>query len=136
MVDSTLLSHVLLKGKDWEKFAEYIPNSATLDLAITETLNAVINAKRKRIINEEIANKLLLALNEFSSSMRIYESKYYLARAFKVATLHNINIYSALYLALAEDLGYRLLSLDQRQIKIAGKLGIEIVKILNKDFTV
>ncbi|BCU69713.1 type II toxin-antitoxin system VapC family toxin [Stygiolobus caldivivus] len=119
----------MLKGKDWEKLAEYIPNSATLDLAIAETLNAITNAKKRRVVNEEVSEKLLMALNEFSSSMDVYESKYYLSRGFKLAISHNISAYSALYLVLAQELGYKLVSLDQKQVKLAERLGIEAVKL-------
>ncbi|MDT7902044.1 PIN domain-containing protein [Acidianus hospitalis] len=129
VVDGTLLSAVILKESNWERLAELIPNSSTLDVAVMETLNAISNAKKKKVIDEEVANKLFEALNEFANAMKVYESKYYLEKAFKLAIKYGINTYSALYLALAEDLNLSLATLDAKQAKVASKMGIEVINI-------
>ncbi|MFP3163398.1 MAG: type II toxin-antitoxin system VapC family toxin [Acidianus hospitalis] len=119
----------MLKESNWERLAELIPNSSTLDVAVMETLNAISNAKKKKVIDEEVANKLFEALNEFANAMKVYESKYYLEKAFKLAIKYGINTYSALYLALAEDLNLSLATLDAKQAKVASKMGIEVINI-------
>ncbi|BFH73060.1 type II toxin-antitoxin system VapC family toxin [Sulfurisphaera javensis] len=119
-----------MKSENWEKIIEYIPNGTTLDIAYLEVLNVIYSARRKRVIDKEKSKVLFDALNELMKSMKIYDSSNYLKDAFILSNEYNISIYDALYLALALSYNAELITLSDRQAKVASKLGITYRKEL------
>lgn len=101
-----------------------IPNSSTLDIAYYETLNAITTAKRKKIVDKEKSKILFEALEELMKSLKVYEATYYVKDAFVISNEHNLSLYDSLYLSLALSLKAKIITLSDKQIKVASKLGI------------
>lgn len=130
MVDASVLASFILKEPGWERLAELLENSYTVDHSLKEVSNAIWRACRRKIISTEDASLRYQALKALVNiNVRLIDEKELIDQAFELALEHSITIYDALYLVLALRLNKPLLTLDQVQMKVAEKLGIELVKI-------
>lgn len=119
-----------MKGENWDKIIDYIPNGITLDISYYEVLNVIASAKRKKIIDREKSKILYDALNELMKSMKVYSAYNYLKEGFEISNEYNISLYDGLFLALASSYNAELITLSRNQIRVASKLGITYNKDL------
>ena len=86
---------------------------ATLDLARYEVVNVAVRAWRA----PESVAPLLAAIERLANDGGVLSSTdTLLARAAEIAERHTISVYDAAYAAAANDVGYRLISCDERDL--------------------
>ncbi|BAB65912.1 type II toxin-antitoxin system VapC family toxin [Sulfurisphaera tokodaii] len=119
-----------MKGENWDRIIEYIPNGITLDISYYEVLNVISSAKKKKIVDKEKSKVLYDAVNELMKSMKVYSAYNYLKEGFEISNEYNISLYDGLFLALALSHNAELLTFSRNQIKVATKLGITYNKDL------
>jgi len=124
-VDASAIAAFILKEPGWRRLARHLTYSVTVDLAAEEAANAIWKAYRLRgLVDREAALKLyrLLGVNVLPEP-----GERYLDTAFTVALDHGLTVYDALYVALALEKGLPLLTLDEKQARVAEKLGVRVV---------
>jgi len=114
VVDASVLVKVVLKEPGWDEI-ELDSNTATLDYALVESMNAIWKAIRRSRIAEETGKTLIAVLKLIGSGMLTFEAQNFFGRGLEIALKENITIYDALYIALAEALKAELLTADEKQ---------------------
>ncbi len=120
VVDASLLAKVVLKEDGWENVPLTI-NTATLDYAFVEALNAIWKARVKGMISESDAGRKLEALLNLEKALLIFKSSEHFDRGLQIALNEKITVYDALYIALAESNGVALYTGDSKQFSAAKK---------------
>lgn len=131
MVDASALAAFVLKEPGWKSLAEYLVGAVSVDMVVKEVANAVWKACRVRgYVGVEEARRLLRVLKSMIGvNIELRPEADYLDAAFEIAVEHGVTVYDALYLALAVEEGEPLLTLDERQLRVAGKLGVRVVEV-------
>lgn len=120
----TLHQQAMAVRQDWE--------SATVDLIapdlmLVEVANIIWKKQRLGLITEEEATDATLDL--LALEIPTVEPQAILLRAYSLAKIFDRTVYDALYLALAEERGARLVTADMRLYK-AVSLGLGFVQYL------
>jgi predicted nucleic acid-binding protein len=133
IVDSSALTSIMLREKKAEQIIKIIVEEKpyTLPLAIKET----INASWKRYIMGEITNKdvenvseqLLALINK--RALILLNQDTYIAIATKIAVDNKITVYDSLFIAAAYKESDRLLTFDNKQSKVAERLGVRVITL-------
>ena len=128
-VDASAIAAFILKEPGWRRLARHLTYSVTVDLAAEEAANAIWKAYRLRgLVDREAALKLYRLLRRLLGVNVLPEpGERYLDTAFTVALDHGLTVYDALYVALALEKGLPLLTLDEKQARVAEKLGVRVV---------
>jgi len=79
-------------------------------------------------ILKEQTDKMFKALEKLREVVIFESFENYLGNSVKIALNSGITVYDALYIAQAEKIG-KLLTSDEKQKKVAEKLGIDVVFI-------
>ena len=114
VVDASVLVKVVLKEPGWDEI-ELDSNTATLNYALVESMNAIWKAIRRGRIAEETGKTLIAVLKLIGSGMLTFEAQNFFERGLEIALKENVTIYDALYIALAEALKAELLTADEKQ---------------------
>ena len=129
VVDASALATIILKEPNWRDLVRYVVNSISVDHVVKEVCNAIWRAsylKGYLTPNESLnAYKLLKSL--IGKNVVLYPELEYLEEALRIALKYGITVYDALYIALAIKKKAKLLSLDEKQRKVAKDLGVEII---------
>jgi len=129
VVDASVLTAFILKEEGWEDLAGYLRRCVSIDHVVKEVANAIWRAfyLRKRISLDEARHALRLLLKLIEKNVELYPETQYLERAFVISAEYGITIYDSLYIALAKDKNIPLLTLDEKQRRVAKELGIAIL---------
>ncbi|WP_456422102.1 type II toxin-antitoxin system VapC family toxin [Thermococcus sp.] len=133
VIDTSALCKFLLKEEGWREVIPYLQpesNAHAVEMLLTETTNVIWkNVRIYRNLSREDREKLLSALELLVDKgvITIEENREYLRRAFELSVEHNIAIYDALFIAQAQKLNATLVTCDEKQGKVAEKLGISVV---------
>ncbi|GAB6101317.1 type II toxin-antitoxin system VapC family toxin [Thermococcus atlanticus] len=133
VIDTSALCKFLLKEEGWMEVVPYLQpesNAHAVEMLLTETTNVIWkNVRIYRNLRREDGEKLLSALELLVDKgvITIKENRKYLRRAFELSVEHNIAIYDALFIAQAQKLNATLVTCDEKQGKVAEKLGISVV---------
>ena len=131
VIDASTLTKYVLHEENWKEVSSYIKERRPL-YSIDHVLKEVGNAIWKHCILKGIINKST-AIKLYQSLLKLMEAKViilepekiYLQKALQIALNQGITFYDSLYLAQAQKYG-ELLTSDEKQAKIAVKLGIKI----------
>jgi predicted nucleic acid-binding protein len=97
----------------------YIP-----DICLTECANVLWKRVRFHGLEEEQAVNLI---HEFTAlPLTVIPSSLLLASAIRFGVAHQMSVYDAIYIALAKQFGYSLITADQRQSEVAKTANIEL----------
>ncbi|AAL62596.1 conserved hypothetical protein [Pyrobaculum aerophilum str. IM2] len=86
----------------------------TLDLAAYEVANDLWKHARRGLLREDEASNMLEELWEFFKALKVHSYAEVLKDAFALALKHGVTVYDAAYVALAEKIGGKLLTLDRQ----------------------
>ncbi|GAB6102837.1 type II toxin-antitoxin system VapC family toxin [Thermococcus atlanticus] len=114
VIDASVLVKVLLKEPGWESVT-IDPETATLDYALVEGMNAIWKAVKQGRTTNEGAKNLITVLKLLGDGMLLFRAENFFERGLEIALSGNITIYDALYIALAEALNAEFLTADERQ---------------------
>jgi len=129
VVDASALSAFILKEPGWEALSKYLTHSTSVDHVVKEVSNAIWKAyKVRNLIGKDIAIKLYKILKSMINTNVILEpEEVFMDKAFEIALETGLTVYDSLYVALALERKLPLLTLDERQGKVAKEMGIEVV---------
>jgi len=133
VIDTSALCKFLLKEEGWREVVPYLQpkrKAHAVEMLLTETTNVIwknvrIYENLSRVDGEKLLSALELLVDK--GVITIEENRKYLRRAFELSVEHNIAIYDALFIAQAETLNATLVTCDEKQGKVAEKLGISVV---------
>lgn len=91
-------------------------------LILVEAANVLLRKRRRGELTAQELGELLLAVK--SLPIRLCEHETLLLPACTLAETYNLSAYDALYLALAEQYGARLLTNDDALDKVARQIGL------------
>lgn len=91
-------------------------------LILVEAANVLLRKRRRGELSAQELSELLAAIQ--SLPIRLCDHEALLLPACVLAETHNLSAYDALYLALAERHGARLISNDEALDKVARKMGL------------
>jgi predicted nucleic acid-binding protein len=92
------------------------------DLMLAESANVLLRKKRRGELSSDEARTIIEAIVQLP--VRIEPHAPLLVPAFSLADTHNLTVYDALYLALAERHGARLMTCDDRLERVAKTMGL------------
>ncbi len=129
-IDASPLAKYVLREENWREVRNHLLNEpCSLNLALAEVSNAIWkHSVLYGRISREQANKMFKALEKLGEVVTFEPFEKYLENAVKIAMDRNITVYDALYIAQAKKIG-KLLTSDDKQRKIAEKLGIDVIFI-------
>ncbi|GAB6135398.1 type II toxin-antitoxin system VapC family toxin [Thermococcus prieurii] len=132
VIDTSALCKFLLKEEGWGSVIPHLqPESEaqTVEMLLTECVNVIWkNVRVYKTLGREEGEKLLGALELLVDKglITIEENRKYLRRAFELSVEHGIAVYDALFIAQAEELNATLVTCDEKQGKIAKKIGVKV----------
>jgi predicted nucleic acid-binding protein len=92
------------------------------ELMLAESANVLLRKRRRGELSSDEAEKIIEAIVQLP--VRIEPHAPLLVAAFSLADTHNLTVYDALYLALAERHGARLMTCDNRLERVAKTMGL------------
>ena len=129
VIDASSLAKYILRERNWKSVRNYLlEESFSLNLALAEVSNAIWkhSVLYDKILREQ-ADKMFKALEKLREVVIFEPFEKYLDNSVKIALNSGITVYNALYIvAQAEKIGKPLTS-SEKQKKVAGKLGIDVV---------
>jgi predicted nucleic acid-binding protein len=124
-IDSSAIVKYYSKEQGWEGVIEYMGESATLQYALVELSNGLLEKVRKNELPKELAMELIDA---YARSAYLVDQNKYLSAAFKIALENKLSFYDSLFVAVALQNGYDLVTADRKQADISEKLGINTIR--------
>ncbi len=130
VIDASSLSAYILREEGSEKIAQRLREAtSSVELVAKETANAIVMAERKKRMSKSQADAALSALRMLvGGAIKIQEQQELLPSSFEISRSEKITVYDAIYIALAKNLGARLLTRDDTQAKVAKSLGVAIAE--------
>ena len=132
VIDTSALCKFLLKEEGWREVVPYLQpesDAHAVEMLLTECANVIWkNIRIYRTFGKERGEKLLSALELLVDKevITIEGNRKYLRRAFEVSIEHGIAIYDALFITQARELNATLVTCDEKQGKIAEKIGVKV----------
>jgi predicted nucleic acid-binding protein len=132
VIDASAIAKYVLREEHWEQVRDYLTaEPRPLDMVVAEVTNAIW---KHQVIYRKISSMkphalLFQALQKLKLDVLILESfDGYLTDALDIGVKEKLTIYDTLYIAQAKKYGH-LVTSDERQRKIAEKLGFDLVYI-------
>ena len=126
VADASAILAFLFKEKGWRELAKYLIRCISVNHIVEEVTNAIWRATYvKKVLNKEQAVKMLTLFKRMIGINLILVSDVdYLEDAFKLALEYGVSVYDCLYVVLAYRTNSYLLTLDEKQRKIAHDLEV------------
>ena len=127
VVDASALSAFILREEGWEELARYMVRSLSVDHVVKEVANTIWKAScvRKMLTVDEALKAFKILLMIVRKNVILYPELKYLSKAIDISLKYSITIYDSLYVAQAVMENKPLLTLDEKQRKVAKELGVE-----------
>ncbi|RLE58858.1 MAG: VapC toxin family PIN domain ribonuclease [Thermoprotei archaeon] len=128
VVDASALAAFILREEGWENLAVHLVYSLSLDHVVKEVANVIWRtAYLRRLISMDEARMAYNLLRKMVGKNVLLEPELdYLDKALEIALSWGITVYDALYLALALEKNLPILSLDDKQRRVAKNLGLMV----------
>ncbi|MGC9137061.1 type II toxin-antitoxin system VapC family toxin [Caldivirga sp.] len=96
----------------------------TVELAVKEVMNALW---RMVLMNRVSVSDALKIIGIVRTLLNVINQGPYYEDAFKITVEKKIIIYNAIYMAVAKQLGSKLVTADGKQAAVARELGVEVI---------
>jgi len=126
VVDASALSAFILREEGWEELARYMVRSLSVDHVVKEVANTIWKAScvRKVLTVNEALKAFKILLMMVRKNLVLHSELKYLSMAMNISLKHSITIYDSLYIAQAIMENTSLLTLDEKQRRVAKALGV------------
>ena len=126
VVDASALSAFILREEGWEELARYLVRSLSVDHVVKEVANTIWKAAcvRKVLTVDEALKAFKILLMMVGKNLVLRSELKYLSMAMNISLKHSITIYDSLYIAQAIMENTPLLTLDEKQRRVAKALGV------------
>ncbi len=126
VIDSSAIAAIVTEEREYEKLMTYLKDGFTVDLAFKECLNVVW--KKAYIFKEDLnLDSALRKIKLLRKILTVLDQNDYLERSLDISMQHGIAVYDSIFLAAALEENLALVTLDDKQRKVAEVLGIELV---------
>jgi predicted nucleic acid-binding protein len=130
VIDASALTCFIMMEYGYEKIADYIKDSISVDHIVKEVGNAIWKACIKNYITKDDALKRFLNLIKLTKYViKLVNEIDLIEKASEIAIKSKITLYDSIYIALALKEKAKLLTLDATQAQAAEEYGIEIIKV-------
>jgi len=129
VVDASALSAFILREEGWRKLAKYMVRSISIDHIVKEVANTIWKATyiRKVLTVEEALKAFKTPLMIIATNIPLYSQLTYLNKPMDISLQPPSTIYDSLYIAQAIIENKPLLTLDEKQKRIAKALRINVL---------
>lgn len=127
VIDSSAIIKFFSKEPGWERAREYLTASTTVDLAIKELGNALWKKVRRDEMRLEDADEVL---KNYPLAVNIIDQREYLGKSLEIAVEHEITLYDSLFIAVALENDYELVTCDRKQVSVATELGVKAISLV------
>ncbi len=126
VIDSSAIIKYFSKEPGWEEARSHITTaSTTIDLAIKELGNALWKKVRRDEMGLEDATEIL---TNYPLAVDIVDQRVYLRKALEIAVDHDITLYDSLFVSVALENDYELVTCDKKQALVAAKFGVRAIE--------
>lgn len=128
VVDSSALIAFFLREEDWQNLSKYMTLTMSVDHVIKEFYNSLWKAVYLKKVMEikDIMRVIELFEKYLKGNIIIESEEKYLKSALKIAIQEGLPIYDTIYIAQALHNNKPLLTLDEKQRKIALKYDLKV----------
>lgn len=127
VIDASALVKYFAREKGWKRVSELILDGVvSIELVMKEVANSLWRKVKQGEMEPDVA---LALIGKVPKIVKIDSQSPLLTRAFKIALRYSITIYDALYIALAENKKYELITCDKKQAEIAKELNIGVLLV-------
>jgi len=127
VIDASALVKYFAKERGWKKVSELILDGVvSIELVVKEVANSLWKKVRQGDMEPEVA---LTLIGKVPKIVKIDSQSPFMTRAFKIALQYSITVYDALYIALAENRKYELITCDKKQAEVAKELDIDVLLV-------
>ena len=128
VIDASALAAFVLKEPCWREIATHLAEGvASINHVFKEVANAIWRRRRSGDISVEEAYAMIEALKKLVDAVEVVDEMRYLWTAFEIALKHNLTIYDSLYIAVAQESHKPLITLDEKQRRVAEELSIPTI---------
>ncbi|BDR92497.1 type II toxin-antitoxin system VapC family toxin [Vulcanisaeta souniana] len=128
VIDSSALIKYFTRETGWERVRDLMLDGVmTVDLAIKE----VANALWRKIIRGEVDYNIVLTIMRtlLEEAIPIIDQRKYVIRALELAVKYRITVYDAIFIVLALEQNMELITSDDAQADVAGKVGVRVILV-------
>lgn len=131
VVDASALIAFILREDGWEKLADFMSMTMSVDHSVKEFYNAVWKAVRVRgVLSVDEGRRAVELFKRYREKNMVLEpGDKYLDVALEISLNHGLTVYDSLYIALALSNRKPLLTLDAKQRDVARRLGVEVIEL-------
>lgn len=126
LIDSSVIVKFFAEEPGWESVTEYLYTPISIELSAVELGNALLKKVRARAFEKQAVIEIL---TRYAKIFRFVEQKKHVAEAFELAQKHGASIYDALFIAVALNEGYELVTCDRHQAEVARKAGVKTIEL-------
>jgi predicted nucleic acid-binding protein len=126
VIDSSALVRYFSKEEGWERVEQYVLDSVTVTLAISEVGNSLRKKVLKQEIQQKIANEILV---KYAKKVLLLHDEEYVNTAFQTSSLNDINFYDSMFIAACMEESFELVTCDGNQARVARNLGIGVIEL-------
>jgi len=129
VADSSALISFFLREPGWKRVREHLDFVVTIELSKKEIYNAIWKAHklRNRLTREQVREALGLVKEHSDCCVVLEDQDHLLDEALELALTHGLTVYDSLFVALSVIKGLSLVSLDEKQRRVARALGVEVL---------
>ncbi|AFL66347.1 type II toxin-antitoxin system VapC family toxin [Desulfurococcus amylolyticus] len=131
VVDASALLAFFLKEEGWDRLAEYMTLTLSVDHVVKEFYNTIWKAVYiRKTMSVEDAKKVIEIFKKYREKNMVLEPEdKYIDMALDISIKHGLTVYDSLYIAQALHNKKPLLTLDDKQRSIAERLGVRVIEI-------
>ena len=129
VADSSALISFFLREPRWREVKEYLDFVVTIELSKKEIYNAIWKAHvlRGRLNRNHVDRALELVKDYFECCVILENQDPLLDKALELAILNKLTVYDSLFITVSLVRGLPLVTLDERQRKVAEKVGVKVL---------
>lgn len=127
VIDASALVKYFTKERGWKEVSELILDGViSIELVMKEVANSLWKKVRQGDMESEVA---LALIEKVPKIVKINPQYPFMTRAFKIALQYSITVHDALYIALAENKKYELITCDKKQAEVAKELNVGVLLV-------
>jgi predicted nucleic acid-binding protein len=125
VIDSSAIVKYFSKEEGWESLQDKITEGSTIQFALVELANALMNKVLDRKMGIGLAH---VVMEEFAPQIPLLDQGKYAISAFDISKGNDLSFYDGLFIATAMGEGCDLLTCDPKQADVAKKLGLRVIE--------
>ncbi len=126
MIDSSVFVKYLSREEGWREAERHLTRPVTVPLALKEVANAL---RTKTLAGDVAAEDAKQMISKVASMVRLVTQEALIGDSFQISVDHQITVYDALFIAAAIHSKEELVTCDEKQARVARKVGLKVVVV-------